>query len=60
VRGMMHQSFGDRVELQVNLKTNATTIIIDHEHVATFDDMTAGAWGDVLFSLQRIYNQLNA
>jgi hypothetical protein len=60
VRGMMYQNFGDRVELQVSRETNAATIIIDHEPVATFNDMTIGTWGDVLYSLQKIYNQLNA
>nr|DAY98582.1 MAG TPA: hypothetical protein [Caudoviricetes sp.] len=60
VRGMMYQNFGDRVELQVNRETNAATIIIDHEPVATFNDMTVATWGDVLYSLQKIYNQLNA
>lgn len=60
VRGVIHQSFGDRVELQVNRETNAAMIIIDHEPVATFNDMTVGTWGDVLYSLQLIYNQLNA
>lgn len=60
VRGVMYQNFGDRVELQVDRETNAATIIIDHEPVATFNDITLGAWGDVLYSLQNIYNQLNA
>lgn len=56
----MYQSFGDRVALEVSLKGNAATIIIDHEPVATFNDMTVATWGDVLYSLQKIYNQLNA
>ncbi|MEG2063502.1 MAG: hypothetical protein RRY23_00025 [Alistipes sp.] len=60
VRGMMYQTFGDRVELQVSRETNAATIIIDNEPVATFNDMTLRTWGDVLYSLQQIYNQLNA
>ena len=59
-RGMMIQSFGDRVELHVNMKTNAAAIIIDRQPVATFNDMTVGTWGDVLYSLQKIYNQLNS
>lgn len=59
-RGIMYQSFGDRVALEVSLKGNAATIIIDHEPVATFNDMTVATWGDVLYSLQKIYNQLNA
>lgn len=60
VRGMMYQTFGDRVELQVNRETNAATIIIDNELMATFNDMTLATWGNVLYSLQQIYNQLNA
>lgn len=59
-RGMMYQTFGDRVELQVSRETNVATIVIDNEPVATFNNMTLGTWGDVLFSLQKIYNQLNA
>ena len=59
-RGMMIQSFGDRVELHVNMKTNAAAIIIDRQPVATFNDMTVATWGDVLYSLQKIYNQLNS
>lgn len=42
----------------MNRETNAATIIIDHEPVATFNDMTVATWGDVLYSLQKIYNQL--
>lgn len=57
---MMIQRFGDRVELHVNRDTNAAAIIIDHQPVATFHDMTLTTWGDVLYSLQKIYNQLNA
>lgn len=60
VRGMMYQTFGDRVELQVSRETNVATIVIDNEPVATFNNMTLGTWGDVLYSLQKVYNQLNA
>lgn len=57
-RDMMIQSFGDRVELHVNTKTNAAAIIIDHQPVAIFNDMTVATWGDVLYSLQMIFNRL--
>ena len=60
VRGMLYQTLGNRVELQVNMDTNVATIVIDGEVVATFNDMTIDTWGDVLYSLQNIYNQLNA
>ncbi|WP_297416058.1 hypothetical protein [uncultured Alistipes sp.] len=60
VRGMMYQNIGNRVQLQINRETNAASIIIDHEPVATFNDMTIGTWSDVLYSLQKIHNQLNA
>lgn len=60
VQGIMYQSFGGRVELQVNRTTNAATIIIDGVAVASFNDMTLSTWGNVLYSLQQIYNQLNA
>ena len=60
VRGMLYQTLGNRVELQVNMDTKVATIVIDGEVMATFDDMTIDTWGDVLYSLQKIYNQLNA
>lgn len=59
-QGVMYQSFGGRVELQVNRTTNAAIIVIDGATVATFNDMTLSTWGNVLYSLQQIYNQLNA
>lgn len=58
--GTMRQNFGQRVELLVQRPTNEATIIIDKHPVATFSDMTLGTWGNVLYSLQKIYNQLNA
>jgi hypothetical protein len=57
---MMYQKIGERVELQVSKDTNAASILIDGQHVASFNDMTIRSWGDVLYSLQQIYNQLNA
>ena len=46
------------MELHVNMKTNAAAIIIDHQPVATFNDLTLAMWGDVLYSLQMIFNRL--
>lgn len=60
VRGMMYQSLGRRIGLQVDMQTNATTIFIDGEPVVTFDDMTTASWGNILHSLQQMYNQLNS
>lgn len=57
--GMMYQFFGNRVELRLNKETNEARIIIDRIEVAKFNDMTTESWGDVLYSLQQIYNQLN-
>lgn len=59
-QGMIYQTFGDRLELQVNRTTNAVTIIIDGAAVASFNDMTLSTWDNVLYSIQQIYNQLNA
>lgn len=59
-QGVMRQFFGNRVELCVSRETNNAKIIIDGNTVATFDDMTLGNWSNVLYSLQQIYNQLNA
>jgi len=56
----MSQMIGDRVELRVSKATNEATIVIDGEQVAAFDDMTIDTWGDVLYSLQQVYNQLIA
>jgi len=57
---VMSQMIGERVELQVSRDRNTATIIIDGEEVATFDGMTISSWGDVLYSLQQVYNQLIA
>lgn len=57
-RDIMYQSFGDRVALEVELKTGRATIFIDHNPVAVFDDMSLETWGDILYSLQQVYNQL--
>lgn len=56
--GIMRQNFGKRVVLEVKRKTNEATVIIDEQPVATFEDMTLSAWGNVLYSLQQVYNQL--
>lgn len=56
----MYQFFGNRVELRLNKATNESKIIIDSVEVARFNDMTTESWGDVLYSLQQIYNQLNS
>jgi len=55
----MTQRIGDRVALVVSRDTNTAMIEIDGEPVATFREMTLGAWGDVLYALQQIYNQLD-
>lgn len=57
-RDIMYQSFGDRVALEVELKSGRVTVFIDHSPVAVFDDMTLDVWGDILYSLQQVYNQL--
>lgn len=59
-KGIMRQLFGNRVELRVSRNANAAIIYIDSEPVATFDSMTLRTWGDVLYSLESIYNHLNA
>ncbi len=58
--GTMYQFLGNRVELRLNKETNEARIIIDSIEIAKFNDMTTESWGDVLYSLQQIYNQLNA
>lgn len=55
----MYQFLGNRVELRLDKATNEARIIIDRIEVAKFNDMTTESWGDVLYSLQQIYNQLN-
>lgn len=56
--GEMIQTFGNRVQLVVDMKTNRADIIIDGAKVASFDDMTLNSWGSVVYSLNCIYNQL--
>lgn len=58
--GVMHQTLRGRVRLSVNLKENITTIYVDDKQVTKLDDMTIASWGNVLYSLQQMYNQLNA
>lgn len=60
INGLILQNFGERIELQISRRTNAAKVIIDGQTVATFNDMTISSWGNVLYSLQHIYNQLNA
>ncbi len=60
VRNIMRQSFGERVALEIDKTANIASIFIDNEHVATFEDVTLDTWTNVLYSLQKIYNQLNA
>lgn len=60
VAGVMHQTFRSRVQLSVNLKENIAAIYVDGQQVVRFDDMTTASWGNVLYSLQQMYNQLNS
>ena len=56
--GCMRQRFGRRIEVVVHLGSNRTTIHIDGQRVASFDDLTVSTWGNMLYSLQLIYNRL--
>ncbi len=56
---MMRQRFGAWVELLVSRETNAAVIIVNGEPVAKLDGLTLRSWGDALYALQQIYNQLN-
>lgn len=58
--GMMHQTFHDRLKLSVNLANNVTRVYVDGSEVACFDDITTASWGNVLYSLQQVFNQLNS
>lgn len=60
VNGLILQNFGERIELQISRRTNAAEVIIDGQTVVIFNDMTISSWGNVLYSLQQVYNQLNA
>ncbi len=55
-----YQWFGDRMEVRISKDTDTATVFIDGELVAIFEEMTTSVWGDMLYSLQQIYNQLNA
>ena len=46
------------IEVVVHLGSNRTTIHIDGQRVASFDDLTVSTWGNMLYSLQLIYNRL--
>lgn len=57
--GYMRQKFGRRIEVSVHLESNKTTINIDGSQVARFDNLTVASWGNMLYSLQMIYNRLS-
>ena len=57
--GYMRQKFGRRIEVSVHLESNKTTINIDGSQVARFDNLTITSWGNMLYSLQMLYNRLS-
>nr|DAR27490.1 MAG TPA: hypothetical protein [Caudoviricetes sp.] len=60
VNGWMYQNFANRVELRISLHTSKAIVLVDGVEVLSLDNMTIGMWGDVLYSLQQIWNKLNA
>lgn len=60
VKGFIYQNFGERINVQISRANNSAKVIIDGQEVAAFNDLTIASWGNVLYSLQQIYNQLNA
>lgn len=58
-KGIIHQTFGDRIKIQISQQNNVVKVMIDSRMVATFNDMTLTTWGNALYSLQQIYNRLN-
>lgn len=59
VNGFMNQSFGNRLLLRVSLTDSRATVCIDGKQVLSYENMTTGDWGNILYSLQQVYNQLN-
>lgn len=58
-KGLMSQSFGSRLKLDVWQDANRADIVLDGEQIATLDNMTLVSWGNALYSLQLIYDKLN-
>ncbi|WP_418991726.1 hypothetical protein [Alistipes sp.] len=56
--GYMRQRFGERIEVALHLESNKAVLKIDGREAAKFDGLTVGAWGNMLYSLQQIYNKL--
>lgn len=56
--GYMRQRFGERLEVVLHLESNKASLKIDGREAARFDGLTVGAWGNMLYSLQQIYNKL--
>lgn len=56
--GYMRQRFGERLEVILHLESNRAILKIDGQEAAKFDGLTVGAWGNMLYSLQQIYNKL--
>lgn len=56
--GYMRQQFGERLEVILHLESNKAILKIDGQEAAKFEGLTVGAWGNMLYSLQQIYNKL--
>lgn len=57
-RNVLRQAFGRRMSVEVDLNTNRAVLFVDSQDVAHFEQVTANDWGDVLYSLQQLYNRL--
>lgn len=57
--GYMRQKFGERLEVILHLETNKAILKIDGQEAAKFEGLTVGAWGNMLYSLQQIYNRIS-
>lgn len=58
--GYMRQKFGSDIEVILDLNSNKAIIEIYKQPVASFSDCTVETWGNMLYSLQQIYNKLNS
>lgn len=58
--GIVRQELVSGVILEVHMNENRAVAYKDGLEIACFEDMTLSRWRHVLFSLQKLYTQLNA
>lgn len=56
-KGMMYQTIGERVRVEINQNTGDAAFFLDGEQIADFGRVTVAKWGNVLFCAEIVYRQ---